>query len=315
MEAAMEGPNLGQAKEVSSTDDRIWAALAHASAFLMFVGPLVALIMWVMNRRKSPYVAFQSLQVMLYQTIFFWAWFSIIPLVMIILLFVWIALTAPLMSRNANPAALMAVPEFDMMAVMFGSFLVYGLIGVAGAVACLMGRDFKYPWLGQRTAAYLGYEGPATASLDENKEDRIVAAACHSTAMVVFFGILTPITAWLTQHERSRFLRFQAMQTVFYQAIGLIGYFGLVALSMLLMTAMVGGLFAMNSFGFTSHSPGWLIALVLPFTALLCIIELAIPLYHLFAFLGTVRVLRGHNFHYPILGNILASRMQPAEEK
>jgi hypothetical protein len=37
--------------------------------------------------------------------------------------------------------------------------------------------------------------------------------------------------------------------------------------------------------------------------------------YQVLAFVAAVRVLNGRDFHYPILGNLLASRLKPAEAK
>ena len=41
-----------------------------------------------------------------------------------------------------------------VLAVM-GLAVVYALIGLLGAVLCLTGRSFRYPWLGPKLADYL----------------------------------------------------------------------------------------------------------------------------------------------------------------
>lgn len=38
--------------------------------------------------------------------------------------------------------------------------------------------------------------------------------------------------------------------------------------------------------------------------------SLLVPLYQLIALIATVSVIRGNNFHYPILGRFLEGRMQ-----
>ncbi len=74
MESQAQAAGLPEARSGATSDDRIWAALAHASALLMFVGPLVPLIICESQRKKSNYAAFQALQAMAYQALFFWVW-------------------------------------------------------------------------------------------------------------------------------------------------------------------------------------------------------------------------------------------------
>lgn len=45
----------------ATQDDKVVAALAHA------LGPLIAIIVWATQKDKSPFVAFQSLQALVYQ--------------------------------------------------------------------------------------------------------------------------------------------------------------------------------------------------------------------------------------------------------
>ena len=55
----------------ASSDEKILAALAHGSVFLMFLGPVVPVILWVTQRKKSNYVSFHALQAMGYQAFYF----------------------------------------------------------------------------------------------------------------------------------------------------------------------------------------------------------------------------------------------------
>ena len=58
-------------KAMSTQDERTWSILAHLSMFLNlitgFLGPVVALIIWLVYRDRSPRVAFHALQSTLYQ--------------------------------------------------------------------------------------------------------------------------------------------------------------------------------------------------------------------------------------------------------
>ncbi len=50
-----------------SQNDRIMAALAHVSALLPFWGVIAPIVIWVTQKDKSRFVAFQALQALAYQ--------------------------------------------------------------------------------------------------------------------------------------------------------------------------------------------------------------------------------------------------------
>jgi hypothetical protein len=56
---------------MSAQDERTWSALAHLSIFLNlvtgFLGPVAALVVWLVYKDRSSKVAFQALQSMWYQ--------------------------------------------------------------------------------------------------------------------------------------------------------------------------------------------------------------------------------------------------------
>ncbi len=68
----------GPAGTVSAQDERTWSVLAHLSIFLNlltgFLGPVAALIIWLVYRDRSERVAFHALQSAAYQA----AWLVIL---------------------------------------------------------------------------------------------------------------------------------------------------------------------------------------------------------------------------------------------
>jgi len=56
---------------MDTRDERTWSVLAHLSMFLNlftgFMGPVAALVIWLVYRDRSPEVAFHALQSMWYQ--------------------------------------------------------------------------------------------------------------------------------------------------------------------------------------------------------------------------------------------------------
>ncbi len=298
----------------ANQDDRIWAAIAHGSGFLVFFGPIIPVILWFTQRKKSAYVAFQALQAMVYQSLFFWTRVLLIPLLMIVLVVIMVFAGILLAQDQNNEFLIGFLPQLVIWGTLLGTFLVYTGIGVWGAIASLMGRDFRYPFFGDRMRRALEYHGPETASLPEDKEDQIAGAVCHSTSALLFWGILTPIVVWITQHERSAFLRFQALQALIYQAIGLVAYFAFMVLYFVFFFGFMGVTVFASTPG-SSAPPAWMGLAALPFLAIMCVFALGGLIYPVLAFVAAVRVLNGHDFHYPILGNILAARLKPAEVK
>jgi uncharacterized Tic20 family protein len=134
-------------------DEKVLAGLAHGSILLgIFTsgigGIVAALVIWLVQKEKSAYVAGQALQALVYQSVTFivtmlaWCCWG---LLWMFLIFV------PLTS---NPAAFEAAPPAGLWAGLFLMvipFAIWGLIilyGLYGAVRCLGGHDFKYAVVG-----------------------------------------------------------------------------------------------------------------------------------------------------------------------
>jgi uncharacterized Tic20 family protein len=113
---------------MSAQDEGTWSVLAHLSMFLNlvtgFLGPVAALVVWLVYRNRSPRVAFHALQSMWYQI----AW-------LVILAVGWI-LTTLLM---------VVVVGFLLIPVMMiVSALPFVHAGYA-AYKVSQGEDYRYP--------------------------------------------------------------------------------------------------------------------------------------------------------------------------
>lgn len=208
-----------------STEERVWAVLAHLSALAMGIGLPLPIVGWSQNRRKSNYVAFQSLQALGYQTLGYTIWllgtlvFAVVSSV---------GFLASLQTIDTLEADLNAwTVSYSLL--LFGLIALYFAPAILAAFACALGRDFRYPFLGDRLARYLGYAPSRAADeplwLDEEHEDRWVASMGHFSVIIVLWGLLAPIVSWAMEGKRSPFLKFQSAQTVVYQAGTLVLYF------------------------------------------------------------------------------------------
>lgn len=119
-----------------SSDERTLAMLAHGSILLNLVtgfgGVIVALIIWLLKKDQYPWVGFQALQALLFQTACLLAFpFLFTVSVILVLLLVGVIL----------------LPVVLLLGI---AALVYGLFG---AYRCYDGADFRYPWLGDFLAS------------------------------------------------------------------------------------------------------------------------------------------------------------------
>jgi uncharacterized Tic20 family protein len=128
------------------------------------------------------------------------------------------------------------------------------------------------------------------------------------------WGLIVPLTIWVTQKDRSLYLRFQGLQATVYQTLATAGYFVFLAVSTILTVAMLTALIQLpDAMDGTEENSSILIGLlvVLALNLLLLIVfALAVPTYHLFALIAGIQILKGRDYRYPWLGNFIARRMK-----
>lgn len=131
-------PPAGEA--ISPSKERNWAMLAHLSILLNlftgFFGPIVALIIYLVYKDRSRYVAYQSLQSAIFQLV---VWVGV-GLVIGAIWLLTLALSFILIGLLCVPFSLLAT--IFLLALPLAS-LVYG---VYAAIKCSNGEDFRY-WL------------------------------------------------------------------------------------------------------------------------------------------------------------------------
>lgn len=121
---------------LSQSEERTWAMLAHLSILLNlitgFLGPIIALIIYLVFKDRSRYVAYQSMQSFIFQLVF-WIGAGALAAILWIVSLIFSVLIVGL--------CLMPV-AFIISLVPFAA-LVYGVIA---AIQCNEGVDFQY-WL------------------------------------------------------------------------------------------------------------------------------------------------------------------------
>lgn len=304
-----------EASNPPTSDERLLAAFAHASIVLSFFGPIGPAIIWSIQRRKSRFASFQALQALGYQILVFWCW--ILGSVLIVLFLTLLLMVLMFLGGEnfSNSEFLPLVYQFIIFLAFFGLWGVFTLIGIIGGVSCAFGRDFRYPILGNWLWKYLTPDQNSNNQIVEDKEDSWVAGMSHASAILFLWGMLLPLIVWVTQKDRSARLRFQSLQALVYQLIATLAYFVGLALYFLMIFGMIfaavaGGIPSSGNSG-AMNNGAILIFLIFIFVFMLfwIVLLLLVPIYHLFAFIAAIRVIRGQDYRYPLLGKFLAQRL------
>jgi uncharacterized protein len=131
-------PPSVQPLALNPSDERTWAMLAHLSSlinlFSGILGPVAALIIYLSYKDRSRYVAYQALQSLIFQLIF-WVGGGIFVGI------TW-AITGIL---SAVIIGFCLVPFAILLSFIPLGVLVYSIVA---AIQCSNGVDFKYWWIG-----------------------------------------------------------------------------------------------------------------------------------------------------------------------
>lgn len=140
-------------------DERVMAALAHISVLLPLMGVIAPIVIWVTQKDKSRYVAFQSLQALIYQLTMIIAWFLGMGCYMCSAfgMFIPLMLSESTSNLGANEGLLIMVTMFPFivmgMMFLFGfAFIIYGVIG---AILAFQGKPFRYAIIGKRVERFM----------------------------------------------------------------------------------------------------------------------------------------------------------------
>ncbi len=282
-----------------AVEERVWSVLTHLSALAMGMGLILPVLGWAEQRRKSKYVAFQSLQALGYQTLGYTVWVIAGLLAAVVSIFLLLLNMDDALRSEAALTSWM-IGHFSLTFALLG---LYYILPVIAALACALGKDFRYPFMGTRLAKYLDYA--SESGLNESHEDRWVAAAGHFSVIIAFWGLLVPVTAWILQGKRSAWLKFQSAQAIALHLCALL--LGMVALFLYMSGFVV--FIALTGIGGTPMSSGTgLIAVLLMFGLMLIalLILLFIPLFHIMGQWAGYRVLKGDDYRYPLIGKLVA---------
>jgi uncharacterized Tic20 family protein len=137
-----------------SRDERIMAGLAHGAIVVGWLGLLAGLVIWLQQREKSPYVAFQALQAVAYQFVG-----TLVTILCWICWGVFYALSfVPLMVNSShyrnNLPIWFWLAQFSLFIPLILMW-IWGIYGLWGGLRAIQGKDFQYFVLGPRVKKYM----------------------------------------------------------------------------------------------------------------------------------------------------------------
>lgn len=152
---------IPSARSVSS-DERILAALAHASVLLPGWGYLAPLIIWIIQRKKSAFVTFHALQALVYQLFQMVYWLVIFFFLFVLMMSVFMGSFAAIdRSGSSSSPFLFFLPQMIMFGGMVLGFALYAIFGILGGILTLARKDYRYPILGHWLERYLSQPSKA----------------------------------------------------------------------------------------------------------------------------------------------------------
>ena len=205
-----------------TSEERTWAVIAHLSALALGMGIVIPIVGWSEQRRKSRYASFQSLQALGYQSLGYTIWVLFSAVAVMIFVIIMLAAIDAGERNGGSTKALVVIWMSIYVALLLGLLGIYILFPILAAISCAFGKEYHYPIMGKRLAQYLEYDSTLKSEeqawLHEEHEFRWVAAMGHFSILVILWGMLAPLTAWILYGKRNSFLKFQSIQTLVYQA-------------------------------------------------------------------------------------------------
>ena len=196
--------------------------------------------------------------------------------------------------------------------IIFSAIALVVIFGLIGSVACLAGKNFRYPLLGKWIEAYLDNtpenEAQEAANEPDLREDQLIAALSHAGFLIPFWGVIVPVILWFSQKNRSALLRFQGLQAAIFQ------------LTSIFMIYFLFGCYTLSVFvpALISNTNYNLALTLVEIESNIVTLMFIIggTLYIVFGCIAVWRVSKGYDYHYPLLGKLtkrLLNRKQNAQ--
>ncbi|KAA3659442.1 MAG: DUF4870 domain-containing protein [Chloroflexi bacterium] len=131
---------------------------------------------------------------------------------------------------------------------------------------------------------------------ETNSDDRIMSAIAHGAILLPMWGTIAAIIIWVTQKEKSEFVRQQAMQAIAWQVSQIVIMFFGMACYMCSFLTMIPFAETMET-----SSSGFPFFLIIPFGSM-GFMMVSMLAFIVVGIVAAVRTLQGRPFTYPLIG-------------
>jgi uncharacterized Tic20 family protein len=132
---------------------------------------------------------------------------------------------------------------------------------------------------------------------DIKSDEKLMSLISHLAVVIPNIGVIAPIVIWITQRDKSKFVRFNAIQAIFFQ---------LVLFILIMLSVFIGIILMAIAIPLMREEPGVL------FWVSMGVIYLFVPLWFIFsiyAVVAGIKSFKGIIFRYPIIGRIIERRV------
>lgn len=139
-------------------------------------------------------------------------------------------------------------------------------------------------------------------------DERLMAGLAHLA------GVFLALLIWIIQKDRSRFIRFQALQAAVYDGISMLAFMGVSMAVMLAVVFIPFGLAVGVSQTQASNLGEWLLVMLglAPLSAVIIMLGLFVIWMGVRVW-AAVSVFQGANFQYPVIGRMLEKSLAQSE--
>ncbi len=134
-----------------------------------------------------------------------------------------------------------------------------------------------------------------------SSDQKLMALLSHLSILIPNIGILVPVIIWLTNKEKSDFLKFHALQAIFFQLIFFILMMLFIFIGVIMMLAAIPW-FELSS----SPEPGILFFLSMVFMFMYFPLWIIFGIY---AIIASIKSYTGKIFKYALIGKIVERKV------
>jgi uncharacterized Tic20 family protein len=141
-----------------------------------------------------------------------------------------------------------------------------------------------------------------------SSDDLVMAALAH------FFGLFGALIIWATQKDRSRFVKFQALQSLaFGGVLSVVMMLAMLCLMAVMFLGVAGAVLASSQPNASSTTPSSIVTLaMLSPMSFMCIMPVSFAAA-MVQIIAAISVVTGHNWRYPIIAKRVEAYMdEPA---